>query len=260
MKHTAIAAAAAAALLMFPGAQARANEATQPQPTHYSTQAGGDVRYWEQWNSNALAEGVRVEQLLGMDVRGVNGESLGEVENVILSRDGTVRHLIVDSGGVLGLGEIAHRIPWQQVRMAEDADHLMVPLAEDNLERFRWGAENVQLGANELFAESFVGAQIALADGMRIGEVEDLIISRDGRVQAFVVESDLNDEMDRVVLPFQGPVAYNTWSDHYTLPFDRMQFRELGAFDYDSLDIDAPQVGSTMGSAGGQGSYSSDRK
>lgn len=252
MKKTLIATAAAALLGM-----SAAHAGGEYNHRHMSNAASASAhsQYSMHLDRDALRNGVSAERILGMDVQGVRGESIGEVENIIVSRDGHVRAVVVDAGGILGVGETAYRIPWREVRMDRSGEHLIVPLAESDIERFRWGAEDVRLSVREMFVDSIMDSDVALNDGMDVGEIEDLIIGRDGRVKALVVESDIFDDVDRIAFPFHGPVAYNAWSDHYTLPIDRAQFRSMDVFDYEHFNIDAPAVGATGDTAGGEGGF-----
>jgi sporulation protein YlmC with PRC-barrel domain len=206
-----------------------------------------------------LRNAYSAERLLGMDVAGTYGDSIGEVENIILSRDGTAQAIIVATGGVFGLGETTYRIPWEDVRLDMRQDRLFVPLASENLSRFRWGAEGDRARAGELLADSILDGDVALSDGRRTGEVDDLIIGRDGDVKAVIVSSDyFGGEADEYAYPVQGQLAFDTTTHHYTLPFASADRVELDAFDYDRFGIDAPDIGATSG-ASGEGEVGSSR-
>lgn len=49
-------------------------------------------------------------------------EMVGEIDDVILTRDGAVRALLVDAGGFLGMGETEKRIELQNVQFVQDSD------------------------------------------------------------------------------------------------------------------------------------------
>ena len=46
----------------------------------------------------------RVSQLMDRDVKGANGEKIGEVSDVILDRNGNVSYIVVSHGGVARYG------------------------------------------------------------------------------------------------------------------------------------------------------------
>jgi sporulation protein YlmC with PRC-barrel domain len=198
-----------------------------------------------------LRNGYSAERLLGMDVAGTYGDSIGEVENIVLSRDGSARAIVVATGGVFGLGETTYRIPWKDVRLDMQQDRLFVPLASENLAQFRWGAEGDRARAGELLADSILDGTVALSDGRRTGEVGDLIIGRDGDVKAVIVSSDyFGGEADQYAYPVEGQLAFNAMTHHYTLPFASSDRVQLDVFDYDRFGIDAPDIGVTSGASG----------
>lgn len=53
----------------------------------------------------------RVSQLMDKDVKGSNGEKIGEVSDVILDRNGSVSYIVISHGGVLGMGDRLTPIP-----------------------------------------------------------------------------------------------------------------------------------------------------
>jgi sporulation protein YlmC with PRC-barrel domain len=60
--------------------------------------------------------GVRITKLKGADVKSKDGEDLGKLEDLIVDpQTGQIKFAIVGKGGVLGLGEKAHPVPWQNV-------------------------------------------------------------------------------------------------------------------------------------------------
>lgn len=60
---------------------------------------GGDMFYTHQSGE------VRASRLIGTTVRNAAGESIGDINDVVLGTDGQVRAVILGVGGFLGLGE-----------------------------------------------------------------------------------------------------------------------------------------------------------
>lgn len=238
MKRDMIVTATALALATaFGAAHARADD------THASldSQLQADIR-----------NGYSAQRLLGMDVAGMNGESIGEVQNILLSKNGEARAIVISAGGVLGIGESTYRIPWSQVRLDMGQERLFVPLSASNVDRFRWGAEGNRAHSGEVHATAVLDGDVALEDGKRSGEVDDLIIGRDGDVKAVILSSDaFGDDEERYAYPVDGPLAFNTVTHYYTLPFASSDRVNLDVFDYDTYGIAGPNVGATSGSGGG---------
>lgn len=86
---------------------------------------GGFITYQE--GSQMLASG-----LMGADVRGADGESIGSVDDLLLDTDGQIQAVIIGIGGFLGVGQRDVAIANDQLEfvMAQDAaaaDGAMAP-------------------------------------------------------------------------------------------------------------------------------------
>lgn len=57
---------------------------------------------------------VRANDLIGRSVIGADGEVLGRIDDFLLSLSGGIEHLIVASGGFLGMGGREVAIPWSE--------------------------------------------------------------------------------------------------------------------------------------------------
>lgn len=260
-----IATAAAAAVFMTLGtAQARGTGDMQHQSSTSTTTSSTSAHVrtssdWnlERWDQAELRNGLSADRLLGMDVSGRNGDSLGEIENIVVSRDGRAEGIIVSAGGVLGVGETFFRVPWNQVQFDRGMERVTVPIAEHNVDTFRWNAESVRTGGNELLVSNILDANAALRGGERYGEIDDVVFGRDGRVKGLVVTSRLMGfDGNRYAYPFRGNIAFNESANHFVLPYDRAQIDDLRPFEYDSAGIIGPSVGATVGgSAGGEGYF-----
>ncbi|MEP9350034.1 PRC-barrel domain-containing protein [Xanthobacter sp. KR7-225] len=74
--------------------------------------------------------------LIGMSVRGSANESLGEINDVVVARDGRVIGAVIGVGGFLGIGEKDVAVPFQQVEMVRNSDndaHAVVRRTKDEL-------------------------------------------------------------------------------------------------------------------------------
>lgn len=64
---------------------------------------------------------VPAEDVVAHSFVGSAGEALGEIEDLLIApEDGTVRYAIAGVGGVLGVGEAQHVIPWARVTCTAD--------------------------------------------------------------------------------------------------------------------------------------------
>jgi sporulation protein YlmC with PRC-barrel domain len=59
---------------------------------------------------------VRATHLLGERVYDAGGEAVGEVEDVLINRNGRVEALVIEAGGFLGIGERRIAVPPRAIR------------------------------------------------------------------------------------------------------------------------------------------------
>jgi sporulation protein YlmC with PRC-barrel domain len=84
------------------------------------------------------AQNLGVDQMLESDVIGANGDVVGEVTDIVLSKEGQPQYVVVAFGGFLGLGEDRVAIPFDMLRMRRpqeegEAVTFYVPMTEQKL-------------------------------------------------------------------------------------------------------------------------------
>jgi len=92
----------------------------------------GAARDWE--NSRAIDQATfRAEDIIGRDVVNLEGEEVGEVNDVVVANDRDEMFLVVGVGGFLGMGEKDVALPVSDLRMSSDNVLLMSQKSEDQL-------------------------------------------------------------------------------------------------------------------------------
>lgn len=76
--------------------------------------------------------GIRAAELDGATLYGAGGEAVGEIDEVLATRDGVVAGLAVEVGGVLGIGERQVVLRFDQVH--RDGDRVATRLSRAQLE------------------------------------------------------------------------------------------------------------------------------
>ncbi|KPL52896.1 hypothetical protein ABB55_12285 [Prosthecomicrobium hirschii] len=64
--------------------------------------------------------------LIGATVRGSANETIGEIDDVILDRDGRAQAVVIGVGGFLGIGEKNVAVPFDAVQVTRDPDNAQV--------------------------------------------------------------------------------------------------------------------------------------
>lgn len=85
---------------------------------------------------------IAATRVLGASVYGTNSEddTVGSVNDIVMTKDGKVAYLIIGSGGLAGVGETNHAVPAKAVEMAwvntdDDATlKISIPMSAEDLE------------------------------------------------------------------------------------------------------------------------------
>lgn len=133
-------AAAAASLLVLASplvlAQTQPAPSTSTPPAATAPKTAGPAESMQPaWYSHQAGE-VRASKLIGSTVRNAANENIGDINEVVLSKDGRVAAVIVGVGGFLGIGEREVAISFDSLRMASDSNHnavLTVNATKDSL-------------------------------------------------------------------------------------------------------------------------------
>ena len=77
---------------------------------------------------------LRAEQMIGADLRNMENEDLGEIEDVVLANEGGASYVVLSHGGFLGLGEKQVAVPFSELKVAGDLDVFYVEMTEEQIE------------------------------------------------------------------------------------------------------------------------------
>lgn len=106
----------------------------QPRDTDLTWQERRDQDREQAVDLSERAGALFADDLIGADVRGTDGDSIGEVDNIVLADSLENSFLVVSYGGFLGMGKDLSAIPMDRVRVSRDGDTVYVPLSKEQLE------------------------------------------------------------------------------------------------------------------------------
>lgn len=79
---------------------------------------------------------ISSEKVDGTAVYDPKGDRLGSIKHVMIGkRDGKVRYAVLSFGGLFGIGENYHPLPWATLSYDEELGGYVVNLTRDQLER-----------------------------------------------------------------------------------------------------------------------------
>ena len=119
-----IAITAATALMLAVSAPAVAQQATNPM-THDSL---------PKVEGPAATPG-QVDRLIGTDAVAADGRKVGTIENLLVAPDGRIDYVVLEWGGVLGLGERQVAVPWKDVALNADNTQATIDMTREQLEQ-----------------------------------------------------------------------------------------------------------------------------
>lgn len=238
-------------------AQTQGQSGQQQQMQKNQGQGQGDqVRVLSEWNYDELYRtGLRAENLLDADVMGPGGDEIGSVENVILDQNNQIVALIAQVGGFWDIGDTHVAVPWTEAQLVDDG--VQIPVTEENAEDYGLYGENsiitkqmlqqTRVVDDDLTAGNRVWKLTNLIDdfatlrgGVGYGYVDDAIFTREGKLQAVVVEpSGTGYGVGPYAYPFYGyGTGWNAGLDTYEMPYGEGEVAEMQPFDYELIEDD----------------------
>ena len=190
---------------------------------------------------------LRASDLVGEDIRDAKGDTLGEIEEIVMpTGDRDEIRMIVSVGGVLGVGDKLVALPYDDLRVSPDGDTFYIDRTETQLEQapaFKYDAQadtqratptqpsaaarattdrprttvataatpaksNLMLDVFDHRASEIIGATVLDDRGESVAEVEDIVVS-------------IDDNKLHAVLAFGGFAGFG--EKRITLPFDGLQ-------------------------------------
>lgn len=210
---------------------------------------------------------LRASQMIGMSVRGTQGDNVGQIEDLVLDMgSGQVRYAALRFDPGFLRGEKLVPVPTSRLRMAPDRNDLVYDVTREQLERAAvdradwgetWLADRNRLGLidetwNPGRPQAPAQGQVRLASrildkqvndraGQPVGEVDELVVNMAaGRIHYAVVTLDRNwaGMEKRVVLPVQAlaPVQTGGALVLHANKARLQQMRALGEGDLANLD------------------------
>ncbi|GAB3552561.1 hypothetical protein GCM10027343_38240 [Noviherbaspirillum agri] len=171
---------------------------------------------------------VRASKVIGKNVENAEGESLGEIKDLIVDLGSQrVHYAVLASGGALGLGEKLFAYPMSAFKSEADGDKLVLNIAKDKLkdapgfDKDKWPdwsdnryrgevdryfksetAKAAPRSAKMVRASELIGKSVDDRSGKDAGEMEDLVVNmNNGRISYAVLDFDKAWSPDDKLMP-----------------------------------------------------------
>lgn len=76
---------------------------------------------------------IKADTLVGKNLKDNSGETIGEIESVIIDETGKVTAVIVGVGGFLGIGDREVAVDWNDLQIGQNGDEIQTALTKDDL-------------------------------------------------------------------------------------------------------------------------------
>lgn len=149
----------------------------------------------------AVSGMVRADSFEGLPVKNSAGAEIGSVKDVILDADGALSGLVLNAGGVLGVGgrDVLVSAAEIQTESGSDSQLSAVSLtsAAENLDgfpAFSYDADTAEAGVKTLPADGasaaeLVGSAVTTGDGKTVGTIDGLILDLSSRTANATIAS-----------------------------------------------------------------------
>lgn len=207
--------------------------------------------------AQAAGRNVRASKLIGMDVRNVQGERLGEIKDLIVDvSNDRVHYAILSFGGFLGVGDKLFAYPVRSFTQTGDGDKLVLNVDKSRLkgapgfekdrypdwtrygeevERYHGATVAVRPMPNAVLrrASELIGKDVNDRNGKDLGEIDDIIVNmRTGTVPYAVLEFDQSWNLNDKLLPVPlRAMDYSTGRRDLVMNIDKGQLDTAKAFD-----------------------------
>src|SRR5262245_15406793 len=84
--------------------------------------------------ATAARDAIDANTLIGRDIVNANGDTVGEVENVVIDKDGAVKYVIAGVGGFRGVGQQHVALEWDALTITDNREHVVANVTKEQLE------------------------------------------------------------------------------------------------------------------------------
>ena len=81
----------------------------------------------------ASSSAVDTKKLIGRNIKNPAGDTVGEIESVLVDQAGNVKYVVVGVGGFLGIGEKHIALSWDSLTITDNGEKVMADVTKDSL-------------------------------------------------------------------------------------------------------------------------------
>jgi len=131
-----------------------------------------------------MTDQVRASKIIDTNVKNNNGDTIGELEDLVISTgDHRMMQAILSVGGFLGIGERHVAVPYNDLKVTpvSNSNEIFYQATKDQLEGMpKFSYDKSEKMAQTIRASKLIGMNVKNGTDETIGEVEDLLVSASG--------------------------------------------------------------------------------
>jgi len=199
------------------------------------------------WRADSTP-GWSVRKLIGKTVKSAKGEDVGQVDNIVFTPAGKVRQMIVSTNGFLGFGEKNLAVKWSDVSIGPDNAYVTTPITAESAKKYGlfdgFAKSSGPVAPRDWRSSELIGNYVNLKGDVHYGYVRDLVVSKDGQLEAVIVSADVGYAYGAggyYAYPFYGyphGLGYghrNGWNpgdQYYNLPYGEADIAKVLPYAY----------------------------
>jgi sporulation protein YlmC with PRC-barrel domain len=84
--------------------------------------------------TTAPVTAVDAETLIGRNIQNAAGETVGEIESVVIDKEGQVKYVVVGVGGFLGIGQKHVALAWDELSIVDNGETITAAVTKEQLQ------------------------------------------------------------------------------------------------------------------------------
>lgn len=121
---------------------------------------------------------LTADALIGADVQNPKGEDIGDVQDILVSADGDAEMVIINDGGILGLGGKLAAFDYDVIEGMDSNQDVVVKLTEASIEKAK-AFDPDKIPANLYSVNKIVGSKVVDEKGKAVAKVETVAFEGD---------------------------------------------------------------------------------
>lgn len=182
-------------------------------------------------------DAFRVSKLRGTDVKNNDGDTIGELDDLIISSGDKKLQAILSVGGFLGIGERHVAIPFNELKInrVNNDIELFYQATKDQLEGMpQFSYDESEKMPQTVRASQFIGMDVKNETDEEIGEVEDLIVTTTDAMPKVVLDvgTYLGSGEKLVAVPYESLNISGTEDKEIIYTTTKEELSQMSTFTY----------------------------